>query len=198
MDNISDKIKEYEEIAERRAEIRKGFLAERDQQQARRERLEKEALPIVKPIVEAIKTEQKSSPTPLTQSEVSRLVTQIDPDDFTRGRKIFVSTVREMYSDSELFNTLLSMVKLNKLTEFSIKKMRQFGVVESLLFYGQGGENLDLLPARQEGSDFKNSMKEFIDFYNINSEVIKRSLRKKRKGMILRESIVETERTVVQ
>ena len=82
-----------------------------------------------------------------------------------------------MYSDSELFNTLLSMVKLKILSKFSIKKMQQFDIVESLLFYGQGGENLDQLPARQEGSDFKNRMKEFIDFYNINSEVIKRSVK---------------------
>ena len=52
------KIKELEELAKRKAELRKEFSADRDQQQARRERLEKEALPIVKPIVEAIKTEQ--------------------------------------------------------------------------------------------------------------------------------------------
>ena len=102
----------------------------------------------------------------MTESEASRLVKQINLEDFTLGCKKLVSTVREMYSDSELFNTLLSMVKLKILSKFSIKKMQQVGIVESLLFYGQGGENLDQLPARQEESDFKNRMKEFIDFYN--------------------------------
>ena len=52
--------------------------------------------------------------------------------------------------------------------------MQKYGVVESLIYYGQGGKNLDMLPARMQTE--KARLADFDEFYKINSDTIQRML----------------------
>ena len=54
--------------------------------------------------------------------------------------------------------------------------MQKYGVVESLIYYGQGGKNLDMLPARMQTENFKARLADFDEFYKINSDTIQRML----------------------
>ena len=54
--------------------------------------------------------------------------------------------------------------------------MQKYAVVESLIYYGQGGKNLDMLPARMQTENFKARLADFDEFYKINSDTIQRML----------------------
>ena len=80
-----------------------------------------------------------------------------------------------MYQDDNLLNTFLTLNK-NGIYLVPIAKMQKYGVVESLIFYGQGGKNLDMLPMSMQMGNFKARLADFVEFYKINSDTIEQML----------------------
>ena len=78
-------------------------------------------------------------------------------------RNQYIQSVAKIYGDNNQFNT--SMV-LNKDRIYSppIAKMAKYGLVESLIFYSQGGKNHDMLSSNMQRADLRLASPDLMDF----------------------------------
>ena len=129
----------YKKLAEQSREIRRRFLNEREAELETNVRAKKRAEPLVKPLVEAIeKKGLEPASTVLPEAVVDRLIDDVEPFP-AKGIKKYA---KRYYEPPELFNVMLSLARLKRLGEPPISSMLKHGVIDSLLFYGQGGTNL--------------------------------------------------------
>ena len=76
------------------------------------------------------------------------------------------------YDDGDLFTTLLTLNKIGYFTP-PIAKMSKYGVVNSIIFYGQGGKNLDNLSGGIQPEQFIKRLEKFDEFYDANAKTIR-------------------------
>ena len=174
---MEEQIKIFEELAKAKHKARLHFLEEKSKSALKDELVKAQAAPIVAPIVEAI-TKTKPSPekVPLSKEDIRRVFTELENIPFdTLKRNRYIQAVSGIYQDDNLFNTFLTLNK-NGVYRVPIAKMLKYGVVESLIFYGQGGKNLDMLPANMQMKNFKARLADFDEFYNMNSATIQQML----------------------
>ena len=98
---------------------------------------------------------------------------QIKSIGFDRSkRNKYIQAVMNAYDDGDLFNAFLT---LNKIGYFipPIAKTFRHGVVNFIIFYGQGGKNLDNLLGGIQPERFKKRLEEFDEFYEANAETIR-------------------------
>lgn len=174
---IRDEIQMWEELARERNILKQSFLKEREQRQVRDEQILQQASPIVKPIVEAIaktKSDIADQNNSLSSDELREYVDQIVehyniPE---LRRREFINAVREMYSNEQLFNVFLALTKADHIPPFGPDKMAKLGKVDSLIFYGTGGTNLDYVPGARSTPEFIARRKKFDTFYRNNIAAI--------------------------
>ena len=154
--------------------VRKNFQNERQRKIAKDELVAAQAQPIVTPIVKAIeKTKPASEDVSMTSGEIKEHVNKIlrlGIEDLNRKR--FLVTVRELYQNERLFNVLLAMVRLGHINRFPIKKITTIGPIDSLIFYGQGGKNLDFVIGVRQDPEFKLRLNGFNAFYKKYEAII--------------------------
>ena len=86
-----------------------------------------------------------------------------------------IPCVAKISGDDNLFNTFLVLNK-DGIYQPPIAKTTKYGLVGSLIFYGQGGQNLDMLPSNMQTEQFKDRLNRFDELYVDNSENIQRML----------------------
>ena len=124
--------------------------------------------------MEAIKTSKAVNRPPQSEEDVRRIFLQLQKMRFeSLKRNQYIQSVARIYEDDNLFNTFLALNK-DGFYKPPIAKMAKYGLVESLIFYGQGGRNLDMLPSNMQTERFKDRLNGFDEFYANNSESIRR------------------------
>ena len=171
MDDIDRQIQLHQERAELKHRQRQNWLKACAASEQKSSELQERARPIVEPIVKAIErgTEKTTTP-PLGVDRLRSLMQDLGPFPDSRGFKRYVA---EVYENPQLFNVMLSLVRLGVIQDVPIKKMNKHGLVESLIFYGQGKTNLDELSAYAINLPFKQRMEEFDEFYRTNLSALK-------------------------
>ena len=167
----------HKKLAEQSREIRRRFLNEREAELETNVRAKKRAEPLVKPLVEAIeKKGLEPASTALPEAVLKRLIDDVEP--FPEKRRI-KDYARRYYERPELFNVMLTLARLKRLGEPPILSMLKHGVIDSLLFYGQGGTNLGDLPVRRLSPAYSERLASFERFYQDNYRNIESAQEKK-------------------
>ena len=154
--------------------VRLYFLGLKNKNELQEQVAKTQAAPIVAPIVEAIKTSKAVNRPPQSEEDVRRIFLQLQKMRFeSLNRNQYIQFVARIYEDDNLFNTFLALNK-DGFYKPPIVKMAKYRLVESLIFYGQGGRNLDMLPSNMQTERFKDRLNGFDEFYANNSESIRR------------------------
>ena len=86
-------------------------------------------------------------------------------------RNKYIDAVKSIYDDDDLFNVFLTLNKTGFYVP-PVAKAQRYGIVNSLIFYGQGDKNLDMLSMSMMRDEFKNRRKIFDEFYTFNADLI--------------------------
>ena len=171
---MEEKIKMWEDLAKAQQKARLYFLGLKNKNELQEQVAKAQAAPIVAPIVEAIKTSKAVNRPPQSEEDVRRIFLQLQKMRFeSLNRNQYIQFVARIYEDDNLFNTFLALNK-DGFYKPPIVKMAKYRLVESLIFYGQGGRNLDMLPSNMQTERFKDRLNGFDEFYANNSESIRR------------------------
>ena len=180
----------YKKLAEQSREIRRRFLNEREAELETNVRAKKRAEPLVKPLVEVIeKKGLEPASTALPEAVLKRLIDDVEP--FPEKRRI-KDYARRYYERPELFNVMLTLARLKRLGEPPILSMLKHGVIDSLLFYGQGGTNLGDLPVRRLSPAYSERLASFERFYQDNYRNIESAQEKKDLDETMESELAET------
>ena len=167
----------WEDLAKAQQKARLYFLGLKNKNELQERVAKAQAAPIVAPIVEAIKTSKAVNRPPQSEEDVRRIFLQLQKMRFeSLKRNQYIQSVARIYEDDNLFNTFLALNK-DGFYKPPIVKMAKYGLVESLIFYGQGGRNLDMLPSNMQTERFKDRLNGFDEFYANNSESIRRVIK---------------------
>ena len=174
---MEEKIKMWEDLAKAQQKARLYFLGLKNKNELQERVAKAQAAPIVAPIVEAIKTSKAVNRPPQSEEDVRRIFLQLQKMRFeSLKRNQYIQSVARIYEDDNLFNTFLALNK-DGFYKPPIVKMAKYGFVESSIFYGQGGRNLDMLPSNMQTERFKDRLNGFDEFYANNSESIRRVIK---------------------
>lgn len=165
-------IKQAKDIAIAKYKARQHFLEQREGQLVKDELIKDQTAPLIAPIVEAIEKNaiKKTKEVALVSEEdIYKFMKEMDKIAF--DKKNFKTFVAKLYKDENLFNLFLVLIKM-RVYDVPIDKAVQKGVLESLIFYGQGGTNLDLLPVAMQTEEFKTQLSNYNEFYKNNHKII--------------------------
>ena len=110
-------------------------------------------------------SEAAANKLPLSKEDIRRIFLQLQKTQFERlKRNQYIQSVAKIYGDDNMFNT--SMV-LNKDGIYlpPVAKMAKYGLVESLIFYSQGGNNFEMLSSNMQMEQLEARLTGFHEFY---------------------------------
>ena len=169
--SIDKEIETYEKLADASRQQRLQYLKNHENIDRRQQELQEQAQPFVEPLVEAIKQQRaKPEQEALSKRQLRNSVNAVSKP-FPDRPKEFKAYLVDVYEDERYFNTLLSLVKLNVIKDFPINAMKTHGLVNSFIFYGQGGTNLNMMGVRSQ--ELKDRLASFQDFFNKNSNALR-------------------------
>ena len=174
-DSLEKKIRVNMTLGKELHRLKLNYLKNRDAEELANQRVKEQAEPIVAPIVEAIKNSKvpTKKTAHLSGDDVRDIFTRIKNIGFDRlKRNRYIQAVMNAYDDGDLFNTFLTLNKIGYFTP-PIAKMSKYGVVNSIIFYGQGGKNLDSLSGGIQPKRYKKCLEEFDEIYEANAKTIR-------------------------